>query len=103
MRPPTTERRRIAHALKLHEAELRARGITSLALFGSIARGEGRPQSDVDLLVQIDPSQAFSLVDLAGLKRYLSDLVGRSADVTIKDGLRPFLREAILADCVRVF
>ena len=77
--------------------------MTSLALFGSIARGDGRVLSDVDLLVQIDLAQAFSLVDLAGLKRYLRDLVGRTADVTIKDNLRPFLRDAILADCVPVY
>ncbi len=102
-RRPTAERQRIIHALMAHEAELRARGVTSLALFGSIARGDGGARSDVNLLVQIDPAQAFSLVDLAGLKRYLSDLVGRSADVTIKDNLRPFLRDAILEDCVPVF
>lgn len=100
---PNGERRRIIEALKVHEAELRARGVTSLALFGSIARGDGRVLSDVDLLVQIDLAQAFSLVDLAGLKRYLRDLVGRTADVTIKDNLRPFLRDAILADCVPVY
>ncbi|HXQ66378.1 MAG TPA: nucleotidyltransferase domain-containing protein [Alphaproteobacteria bacterium] len=102
-RLPTGERHRIIAALRAHEAELRARGVTSLALFSSIARGDGGARSDVDLLVQIDPAQAFSLVDLAGLKRYLRDLVGRSAHVTIKDNLRPFLRDAILADCVPVF
>ena len=100
---PTGERQRIIAALKAHEAELRVRGVTSLALFGSIARGDGGARSDVDLLIQIDPAQAFSLVDLAGLRRYLRDLVGRSANVTIKDNLRPFLRDAILADCVPVF
>jgi uncharacterized protein len=98
-----TERERIVVALKAHESMLRARGVIALALFGSVARGAVRRGSDVDILVEIDPDRPFSLVDLASLKQDLSDLLGRPADVTIGSDLRPFLRDAILAERLPVF
>lgn len=98
-----TERERIIAALKAHEPSLRARGVVALALFGSVARGEVRRGSDVDILVEIEPECPFSLIDLASLKHDLSDLLGRPADVTIGSDLRPFLRDAILADRLPIF
>ncbi len=98
-----TERERIVTALKAHEPWLRARGVIALALFGSVARGAAGRDSDVDILVEIDPDRPFSLVDLASLKHELSDLLDRPADVTIMSDLRPFLRDAILADRLPIF
>jgi len=89
--------------LRSHEAELRARGVTALSLFGSIARGESTEESDVDVLVDIDPGAKFSLLDLSGVRLYLCDLFGREADVAIRKSLRPRFEERILADEVRVF
>lgn len=89
--------------VKSHEDELRRRGVLSLALFGSIVRGEARPDSDVDVMVVIDDGRKFSLVDLAGLRLYLCDVLGRDVDIVERDYLKPFLRDGILAEAVEVF
>ena len=70
--------------LEAHEAELRAQGVTRLALFGSTARGEARPDSDVDVLVEIDWQQPFSLIEWAGLELYLRDLLDRRVEVVMR-------------------
>ena len=66
-------------------------------------RGEERPESDVDVVVDIEAGRKFSLIDLAGLHVFLSDLFGRETDVVIRKNLRPHMREAVEADAVPVF
>ncbi|MYF06336.1 MAG: nucleotidyltransferase family protein [Rhodospirillaceae bacterium] len=85
------------------EEELRQRGIASLALFGSLARGDAGPDSDMDVLVDVAPGYPFSLVDLAALKNFLSDRFGREADVVTREGLDPAIREQVLREAERVF
>ncbi|MCY3828220.1 MAG: nucleotidyltransferase family protein [Rhodospirillaceae bacterium] len=97
MREATPER------LQGLEEELRRRGVASLALFGSVARGEAGPDSDIDLLIDIAPGYPFSLVDLASLKNFLSDRLGREADVVTREGLDPAIREQVLREAERVF
>lgn len=89
--------------LQAHEAEIRARGVTRLALFGSTVRNQARPDSDVDLLVDIDWTREFSLFDWAGLELYFSDLFGRTAEVAIRRNLKPHVKGNILADAVEVY
>ena len=89
--------------LRARETELRRRGVLRLALFGSVARREAGPGSDVDIMVVIDESRKFSLVDLAGLRLDLCDALGRDVDIVERDYLKPFLRDAILAEAVEVF
>ena len=89
--------------LREHADEIRALGVDRLALFGSFARGEERSESDVDVVVDIEPGRKFSLTDLAGLHVFLSDLFGRETDVVIRKNLRPRMREAVEADTVPVF
>jgi len=89
--------------IKSHERDLRARGVIRLALFGSLVRGEARPDSDVDVMVDIDDNRKFSLIDLAGVRLYLCDLLGRDVDIVERDYLKPFLRDGILAEAVEVF
>jgi nucleotidyltransferase-like protein len=62
------DRERVLRVLRAHEAEIRARGVTRLCLFGSMASGEARPQSDVDPLADIDRRSKSSLIDLVGRK-----------------------------------
>ena len=67
------ERERVMRALREHEAELRALGVTRLWLFGSLARGDPGRRSDVDVLISVPPAQKFSLLDLAGVRVELCD------------------------------
>ena len=55
------QRDEVLAVLKAHEAELRAHGVARAALFGSLARGDARPDSDVDLMVEIDPAAGLDL------------------------------------------
>lgn len=89
--------------LRAHEGELRALGVQRLALFGSVARNAARSDSDVDVMVVIDDSRKFSLIDLAGLRLRLCEIVGREVELVERDHLKPFLRESILAEAVEVF
>ena len=86
--------------LRTHFPELRAMGIRGLALFGSMARGEARPDSDVDLLVEFDPPLSFdSYMDA---KFRLEALLRRPVDLITSAGLKPELRPTIERECIRV-
>lgn len=73
-------------------------GITDVRLFGSVARGQTRSESDVDLL--IEPPARFSLFDLVGLKQDLEDLLGCHVDVVTAEGLHWYIRDRVLAEAV---
>jgi hypothetical protein len=76
--------------------------VRELSLFGSAARGEMRGDSDIDLLVEFLPHANIGLVEHAGLMLDLTRLLGRKVDLVSKNGLKPRIRESILADA-RVF
>ncbi len=76
----------------------RARGISRVRVFGSVARGDDDGGSDVDFLVDLDPGR--NLMDLGGLLMDLRDLLGRDVDVVTEAGLRPRVAERALADAV---
>jgi len=73
-------------------------GARSLRIFGSIARGDARPDSDVDVLVELEPGR--SLLDLVAIKQDLEDALGRPVDVVTERALSPYLRQRVLADAV---
>ncbi len=89
--------------LKEQAAALRALGATSLYLFGSVARDEAGPSSDLDLFIDYDARQKFSLVDLAGLKLFLEDELSANIDVTTRNSLHPRLRRKIEDTAIRIF
>ena len=97
------ERERVVRALREHEAELRALGVTRLWLFGSLARGDPGRRSDVDVLISVPPPQKFSLLDLAGVRVELCDVLGRDTDVVIREDVQPRFWETIRDDLVEVF
>jgi predicted nucleotidyltransferase len=66
---------------RAHEAELRAAGIKSLSLFGSVARGDAGPDSDVDLAVELDREARIGLFRLIELEEKIGELVGRKVDL----------------------
>ncbi|HEY0552918.1 MAG TPA: nucleotidyltransferase family protein [Thermoanaerobaculia bacterium] len=73
-------------------------GVRNVRVFGSLARGEGREDSDLDLLVTL--GEGRSLLDLVGLKQDLEDLIHRSVDVVTEKALSPYLREQVLSEAV---
>ena len=81
----------------------RERGITRLAVFGSLVRDQDRAGSDVDLLIDVDRRRRFSLTDQAGLEAFFEDLLGQPVDVVRRDRLKPFLRDNILAEAVEIY
>ena len=93
----------VLSTLKAHEAELRSLGVCHAAVFGSVARGEDRPDSDIDVLVDLDPELPMGIFEYARLKLYMADLLGRPGDVVNRKTLKPLLRGAILRDTVNAF
>jgi predicted nucleotidyltransferase len=69
-------------------------GAYNVRVFGSVVRGEAGPESDVDLLVNMEPGR--SLFDLGGLLMDLQDFLGCSVDVVTEAGLRPRIRQRVL-------
>jgi predicted nucleotidyltransferase/DNA-binding XRE family transcriptional regulator len=74
----------------------RRHGTRNLRVFGSIARGEERSESDVDLLVDLEPGR--TLVDLAGFRREVADILGVEVDAATEDMLKPRARKRVLAE-----
>lgn len=84
-----------------HQNTLKQFGVKSLILFGSVARDEARPDSDVDLLVEFDcPIGLFTFVRL---KRYLEEILEHSVDLGTPDSLKPYLREPVFREAIRAF
>jgi predicted nucleotidyltransferase len=73
-------------------------GARNVRVFGSVARGEADEQSDIDLLVDMEPGR--SLLDLGGLLMDLQALLGQKVDVVTERGLKPRIRERVLAEAV---
>jgi predicted nucleotidyltransferase len=82
---------------------LRARGATSLYLFGSTAKNEADAKSDLDLFIDYDPRGKFNAFDLVASKRLLEEGLGVEVDLTTRKGLHPLIRKKIEAEATRVF
>jgi len=68
-------------------------GATHVRVFGSFARGDNTPGSDLDLLVELTPGR--SLLDIVAIKQDLQDLLGRRVDVVTERSLSPYFRDAV--------
>lgn len=93
----------IIATLRLHEAELRRHGVAHASLFGSVARGEARADSDIDILIDVEPGFQMSVFDYVGLKDHIADLFEGPVDVVQKQGLKPHLKPAVLAEAINAF
>lgn len=76
-------------------------GVRRLRIFGSAARGEERPDSDVDLIVKFGRPTGF--IELLRLERMLSDFFGRPVDLVTEPGLDPYIRESVLSSASVLF
>lgn len=93
----------VLSALRRHERELQDRGVLHAAVFGSVARGEERPDSDVDILVTLDARRRIGLFAYAGIARRLGEIVGRPVDMADSEALRPILRQEVEQDRAEAF
>lgn len=93
----------VLDTLHSHEADLRQRGVCHAAVFGSVVRGETHADSDIDVLVDLDPTLPLGLFEYARLKLYIAELLGGTVDVVNRKTLKPLLRDAILRDAVNAF
>jgi hypothetical protein len=79
-------------------AVCRRYGVKELSLFGSAVRGEMRPESDVDILVEFEPGVRMGLIKFESLVDELESLAGRKVDLVTKRGLKPWVRPTVLKD-----
>jgi predicted nucleotidyltransferase len=95
------KRQAVLDLLSAHNAELRALGVASLALFGSLARDEADDRSDVDLLVAFD--RPVGLFQFFRVQHYLEELLGvAKVDLVQRTALHPALRDRILEEAIDV-
>jgi predicted nucleotidyltransferase len=88
------DRQALAHLCREHD-------VIRLRIFGSAARGEERPESDVDLIVDFRVPKG--LLDLIRLERRLGEVFGRPVDLVTEPGLSPYLRDAVVASASVIF
>jgi uncharacterized protein len=89
--------------LRSNEAALRARGVRRAALFGSVARGDNTQDSDLDIMIEIEPEARITLFDYAEVKEYIAGLFDERVDVVNRDALKPYVRPAAMADAIYAF
>ena len=82
---------------------LEAEGVRHIALFGSRARGTHRPDSDVDLLIEVAEGTPFSLLNLIGVEHIVSDATGLTANAIMRRSLVPSLKEQASVELVEIF
>lgn len=93
----------VLRRLRRRKSEISAAGVEKLFLFGSVARGEARAGSDVDLFYEPAPGASIGLVELGKLKARIEEILGRKTDLVPGDSFRPHVRERAMRDAVRVF
>ena len=97
------DRRDIIAILRENEAPLRQRGVRHAALFGSCARGEQRPDSDVDIMIEVDPAARIGVYEYVAIKDYIAGLFDAHVDVVRRDRLKPYVGSAAARDAIYAF
>jgi uncharacterized protein len=97
------DREQVIAELRGHELELRAMGVIRLSLFGSTARGDHRSDSDIDLLAAFDDTRRISLLDIAGIERHISEMLGHPVELVEEGTLKPRVRKNVDAEAIRAF
>ena len=89
--------------LRRHEKDLRARGVAHAAIFGSVARGEHRPGSDLDIMIEVEPDVPLTVYGYVSLKEHIAGLFAGPVDVVTRDALKAYVRPAATADAIYAF
>jgi hypothetical protein len=88
------EQLRALEILAQHQEELKKMGVKSLALFGSVARGEAKPDSDIDILVEL--ARPMGMIAFVRIQNRLGELLGRHVDLVTPNALKRQLRDRII-------
>jgi predicted nucleotidyltransferase len=96
------DRDHVIETLRAREADLHRAGVARLYLFGSVSRGEARPDGDVDRFFDSDTPR-FSLIELVDVQEQVSGILGAETVVMTRVSLHPMLRPQIEAEALRVF
>ena len=94
------QRDQVIHLLSAQRPRLEQLGVRTMSVFGSIARGDNRPGSDVDILVEFSGKATFDRY--MELKFFLEDLLGVSVDLVTEKALRPEMRPMVEREAIRV-
>ena len=97
------QRNDLLEKIRALKPRLEAEGVDHIALFGSRARGDNGPASDVDLLVEVDSARLFSLLDLIGVEHMVEEATGISANALMRRSLKREFATAIAKDVIEVF
>jgi predicted nucleotidyltransferase len=97
------KRDEILKKLKDAEETLRKQGVEHAALFGSVARGDNRPDSDIDIMVALDPKIVVTIFDYVAVKDFIGDMFDGPVDVVSLEGLKPLVRPRVTADAIYAF
>lgn len=100
---PHLDREEVLARLRHHAPALRRLGVRHLSVFGSVARQQAGPRSDVDVLLDIDPSVPVSLLGIVRIQDDLRRLLGCEVDVAEAVALKPEMRERVLREAVSAF
>jgi len=97
------KRDEVISKLRAHEAELRSAGVVRIAVFGSVARGDNSPESDIDLLADFDKTRHYTLLTMGRLESRLADLLGTRVDLSSPEWLNESVRSQVLREAVVAF
>ena len=100
---PVADRAEIIDVLRRNAAAIKACGATALFVFGSAARDEMSPDSDVDLFIDYAPDGSFTFVEWGKLEELLSQRLGRDVDLLTRASLHPRLKSRIEKSSIQVF
>lgn len=97
------ETQAILARLRENKAALKAQGVAHVALFGSRARGEAGPDSDIDIMVEIAADDCVDLFQYVGIVQYIEELFPLRVDVANRDGLKALVRPHVERDAIYAF
>ena len=97
------DRDAILAILRAHRDELAAAGVLHAGIFGSVARGEAGPESDIDVLVEFAPGRVPDVFRYVGLQEQIAGLLPGRVDVVHQGGMRPAVQDRVMRDLILAF